>query len=235
MRERTKKSDVLPVALIFHSGEISSPPVGIIPDKKRASKSTNLSFLRLEGRWVVNVRVRRGTGCRNGRNPFWRVLWTWSSFPRACSWERISADVRDHTVELSVFWRVIGLSAEYSSPLCLHLSHHPLPFGRIGSRERASARIRLCRRPLLPFFARSRPSSAVRAKGISFGIHVPADCGNESTRSRFPVHRVQRRSSTTRFLSYLALSLPPFLRLFPFVCRWIRVRSHRALAGNSLF
>lgn len=51
---KTKKYGVLPVALIFHSGEISSSG-GIISDKKRASKSTNLSFLRLGGRWVVNA------------------------------------------------------------------------------------------------------------------------------------------------------------------------------------
>lgn len=52
--EKTKKSGVLPVALIFHSGEISSSG-GIISDKKRASKSTNLSFLRLGRRWFVNA------------------------------------------------------------------------------------------------------------------------------------------------------------------------------------
>lgn len=136
------------------------------------------------------------------------------------SWERISADVRDHTVELSVFWRVIGLG-RYS----LHLFSFLFPFGRIGSRERASARIRPCPRGHRCSLCRLWPSSAERAKGISFGIHVPADCGNESTRSRFPVHRVQTRSSTTRFLSYLALSLP----LFPYLSLLLATRFKKLL------
>lgn len=112
------------------------------------------------------MRVRRGTGCRNGRNPFWRVLWTWSSFPRASSWERISADVRDHTVELSVFWRVIGLSAEYSPPFPPS-SPVPVPCSRSAELARASAR------PLAYASAPARcspfsPSSAV-FRGTSKG------------------------------------------------------------------
>lgn len=52
---------------------------------------------------------------RNGRNPFWRVL-DLVVLSEGHSWERISADVRDHTVELSVFWRVIGLSLSLFPP-----------------------------------------------------------------------------------------------------------------------
>lgn len=108
-----EERDVLPVALIFHSG-LASSSAGIISDKKRPSKSTNLSFLRLEGRWVVDV-FRRSVPCRNGRNPFWRVL-DLVVLRDGHPWERISADVRDHTVELSVFWHVIRLLRLSSSP-----------------------------------------------------------------------------------------------------------------------
>lgn len=77
---RRSRAGALPVALIFHFGEASSS-AGIICDKKRASKSTNLSFLRLGGRWIVDVFARAYPAGMAGI-PF-GGSWISSSFPRA--------------------------------------------------------------------------------------------------------------------------------------------------------
>jgi len=94
----------------------------MILDKKkelRARKSTNLSFLRLSQRWpillaviVLVVHVVAG-------------LQEWLESPlagpgarrRSHPWERISANVQDHTVELSAFWHVIRRIPTWSALL----------------------------------------------------------------------------------------------------------------------
>lgn len=91
---------------------ISFALLEMIPDKKKITctrKSTNLSFLRSSRRWPILLAVivlvvhvvadiqewlespLAGPGARR----------------RGYPWERISANVRDHTVELSAFWHVI--------------------------------------------------------------------------------------------------------------------------------
>lgn len=93
---------------------------GLFADKKAARKSTNLSFLRLKSRASV-------------ARPEW--LESFSGHPLVgvfavpVTWERISSDISDHTVELSVFWHVIrGLDGAFKTP------RNPRPEATVGTR-----------------------------------------------------------------------------------------------------
>lgn len=94
----------------------------MILDKKkelRARKSTNLSFLRLSQRWpillaVIVLVVHVVAGLQEWLES---LLAGPGARRRGHPWERISANVQDHTVELSAFWHVIRRIPTWSALL----------------------------------------------------------------------------------------------------------------------